>query len=177
VKTSLADRIRWVLAHFGLQQQQLAEAMGVKLDRVKTLVLGRAKKLRQDELVQLQANYGLSRDWLVSEQGQPLPGVAYRPGPAGPAPAPHAGAPPGDMALLATESARGKYRPVPTPGDAQLLQRVVDATAAALGARGLVLPPERRLRLYWAVFELSLPAGEVNLAAIGPLLTLAEVPK
>ena len=68
----VAERIRWVLRHFGLQQQELAIAMGVKHDRVKSLVLGRALKLRHDELVRLQATYGLSRDWLAAGAGAPL---------------------------------------------------------------------------------------------------------
>ena len=69
---SLAERIRWVLQHFGLQQPALALSMGVNHDRVKSLVLGRALKLRHDELVRLQATYGLSWDWLTAGDGTPV---------------------------------------------------------------------------------------------------------
>ena len=64
-ESSLAARIRWVLWHHGLQQQQLAGVMGVKVDRVKSLVLGRASKLRAEEIARLEAAYGLPRAWLV----------------------------------------------------------------------------------------------------------------
>lgn len=168
-ENSLAARIRWVLGHHGLQQRQLAEVLGVKVDRVKSLVLERASKLRAEELDRLVAAYGLPRAWLV-DGSDPAP-VGYMAPPAWSAdrPPPLLGQP-----HMTAEPPPRPYHPSTSATDAQLLQQVVDATAAALTARGLRLPPQRRLRLYWAVFEFSLADGRVNLEAIPPLIQLAE---
>lgn len=139
--------------------------MGVKVDRVKSLVLGRARKLRAEEIERLQAAYGLAREWLVSGNGSALARHANA--------QPTAAVPP--PGAQAHEAGRGRpYLPPTSATDALLLQQVVDATSAALTARGIRLSPQRRLRLYWAVFELSIAGGEVNHAAIAPLLALAE---
>lgn len=172
---SLADRVRWVLHHHGLQQQELAGVMGVKVDRVKSLVLGRARKLRSEELERLQAAYGLDREWLVSGRGVVPPGFDRE---EARAPPPLQSQPVEEEVVrfkLAREPMRARpYLPPTSATDAVLLQRVVDATSAAINARGVQLTAERRLRLYWAVFELSIQGGVVNHAAIPPLLALAE---
>lgn len=153
---SLAHRIRWVLTHFRLEQNELAEVMGVKVDRVKTLVLGRAKNLRREELARLISRLQLREDWLVDGVGEPLVngGGSAAPG-----------------AAEALASYRGRQ-----PGDSELLVECVRATEAVLAERGLQMNQQRKLRLYWAVFELSLPAGKVNRSALEPLLALAAAP-
>lgn len=166
VDSSLAERIRWVLQHHGLQQLDLAAAMGVNLDRVKSLVLGRARNLRHDELAKLESTYGLAREWLV---GGVLP--AIHPPAARPLQARVPRADKADVAVLARDHALKPYGgPV---ADVDLLQRAVALTSAELEARGLTLPHDRRLALYWAVFESSVAGGAVNEAAIGPLVNLA----
>lgn len=162
--STLAERIRWVLKKFGLQQEQLAQLMGVNLDRVKSLVLGRAAKLRLAEVHALGANLGLVREWL--EAGV-LPAVRHA------VVAEHA--PAADVArdveLLARDAAARPYGGA--VADPALLQQAVALTAAEIDARGLVLSPQKRLELYWAVFVASAPAGMVNRAAIGPIVSLA----
>ncbi|GCL64328.1 helix-turn-helix domain-containing protein [Pseudaquabacterium pictum] len=169
-ENSLATRIRWLLAQHGLQQKQLAEVMGVGVDRVKTLVLGRAVRLRAEEISRLEAAYGLPRAWLVDGTGPPPPGYVPPP-PDGDGPKAS-----GPTALLAAEDPPRWQAPPNSATDAQLLQQVVDATAAALAARGLQLPPHRRLRLYWGVYELSIDAGQVNRRAISTLIQAIEDP-
>lgn len=166
VNSSLAERIRWVLQHLGLQQLDLAEAMGVNLDRVKSLVLGRARNLRHDELARLERSYGLARDWLVGGVLPPIGPPAVKPMPARVNQEERR-----DAAVLARDFARKPYGG--QLADADLLQQAVAMTSTALAARGLKLPHDRRLALYWAVFESSVAAGVVNEAAIGPLVNLA----
>jgi hypothetical protein len=158
-----------VLANHGLEQRQLAEVMGVKVDRVKSLVLERATKLRAEELDRLVAAYGLPRAWLV-DGSEPAP-AGYTVQAARPA---DRQSPLLGQSHATAEPPPRPYHPSTSATDAQLLQQVVDATAAALTARGLQLPPQRRLRLYWAVFEFSLADGRVNLEAIPRLIQLAE---
>jgi len=161
VNSSLAERLRWVLKSFGLQQGELAAAMGVNVDRVKSLVLGRAQHLRHDELLGLRNAYGLEAEWL--QTGRP----------------PHVT---GSYESPALERAVGDAdrlvqgfagQPFGGSTDVGLLQDVIRCTAKELDARGLTLSSQARLRLYWAVFESSLPSGAVNVNAIGPMLALA----
>lgn len=162
VNSSLAERIRFVLKHFDLEQSELAEAMGVKLDRVKSLVLERAKNLRSEEVARLRETYGLRSEWLMHGE---LPMTAP--------PATQAATSDRDSTLLAREMQVRPYG-VRSLADAGLLQLVVEATAAELDRRGLVLPDDQRLRLYWGVFELSLAGRVVNRAAISAMINMID---
>ncbi|RQO63130.1 hypothetical protein DBR47_00725 [Paucibacter sp. KBW04] len=156
-----------------LEQQTLADLMGVKLDRVKSLVLGRVKHLRGDELFALREKLQLRQEWLVNGQ-LPMRGEE----------------PPPDNRFANLQEIVARRREAagvecPTveamrvhgqeggEQDLFLLQESVKATSEELRARNITMPAETRLRLYWAVFELSLQVGQVNRAAIGPLLKLA----
>jgi len=173
--SSLADRLRWVLTHFHIQQSELAVDMGVNVDRVKSLVLGRARKIRADELLRLSAARSVSTEWLANGK---LPALLDRSQarPAATAPAGAVGRADLDAAVLVRDVAPTAYagRDISKSGDSALLLEVVERTAAELDASGVQLSPERRLRLYWAVFELSLPNRQVNTAALGPLINLAR---
>lgn len=173
-KNSLADRVRWVLRHFGLEQAQLAELMGVKLDRVKSLVLGRAKNLRVEELARLVDGLRLRQAWLVHGELPELEPDVAEPVPSAP-PAGHVRGAEVDAAVLAREMAARPYRR-PDMTDERLLQEVVSATAAELDARGIQLAAEQRLRLYWGVFELSVERRQVNGAAIKAMVALIQPP-
>lgn len=182
---SLAERVRWLLDHFRLQQKELAQVMGVDVDRVKSLVLGRAKTLRPAEVARLALGLGVIRDWL--EHGT-LP--ALRPGQgAGQVADPSQGSgafllaamraieagerPAGGGALAVGEEVATYGLPPVGEDDSRLLIECVRAAEAELAARGRRLDEAKRLRLYWAIFELSLREGRVNRAAITPLVDLA----
>lgn len=64
---------------------------------------------------------------------------------------------------------RGAHAPSP---DLALLRECVGAIEAALDARGIRLVAENRTRLYWGVYELSLPGGKLNPAVVEPLLNV-----
>lgn len=174
VDISLAKRIRWLLDHFRLQQKDLAQLMGVDVDRVKSLVLNRAKALRRDEIDRLVAGLGVRESWLVDNAGAPLrEGSEVNLAAAGT----------GGFLLAAMKAVdahrAGHVAQEPAaydlalPPNAALLVQCVRAVEAELQARGRKLESAKLLRLYWAVFELSMQGGRVNPASIGPLIELA----
>lgn len=171
VNSSLAERLRFVLKHFAIEQSELANAMDVKVDRVKSLVLERAKNLRSTELARLRETYGLRPEWLIHGELPMTTPVRRADEPA--PPAVQAAASDRDSTVLAREMAGRRYG-VRSSADAGLLQEVVEATAAELDRRGLQLQAEQRLRLYWGVFELSLAGREVNRAAISALINMVD---
>ncbi|MFG6462271.1 hypothetical protein ACG04Q_11885 [Roseateles sp. DXS20W] len=168
-----------MLTTFRLQQKELAQLMGVDVDRVKSLVLSRAKSLRREEVNNLLHTLPIQRAWLEDGVGEAMTGEAYE-------------LRLGDGKVIASEPDAATYAspqrervasqdvPLPpmSPGmkrasDATLLLRCVQATENELRQRRLELEHSRVMRLYWAVFEMSRQAGQVNVAAIGPLIELA----
>lgn len=177
---SLASRIRWLLDHFRLQQKELALVMDVDVDRVKSLVLGRARTLRREEIDRLVTGLGVMEEWLVDGRGTEFT-LASETREVRKADSVVV------SALRAIDKARrestfssltepgqlAESKPSPVQSDAMLLVECVKATETELRLRGRPLDKAKRLRVYWAVFELSLQGGTVNRAAIGPLLDLA----
>ena len=155
-----------------MEHKELAEVMGCNTDRVKSLVLGRAKTLRRHEIEALKTSLSASEDWLVDGIGEP----PRRP----PMPRRTLTRRPGtifDAVEMERERLGAVVRLMPIGNalgsDAVLLIECVHAAEAALKVRGLDLPAGKRLRLYWAVFELSLAGGALNAGAVAPLIDLA----
>ena len=60
------------MKHFGLQQAGLADAMGVSLDRVKSLTSGKVKNLTREESEALIKKLHIRGDWLATGEGPML---------------------------------------------------------------------------------------------------------
>lgn len=60
------------MKHFGLQQAGLADAMGVSLDRVKSLTSGKVKNLKREEGEALIKKLHIRGDWLATGEGPML---------------------------------------------------------------------------------------------------------
>lgn len=66
----LSDKIREIKDALGLTQQQLAETLGVKLDRVKSLTSGKVDKLSQAEAKALVEKLHVHSTWLATGEGE-----------------------------------------------------------------------------------------------------------
>lgn len=64
-----SELIRRILREAHLRQQDLAEIMGVKLQRVKNLSSGVVKKLTREESEALVRKLNIRSDWLLTGQG------------------------------------------------------------------------------------------------------------
>ena len=60
------------MKEFGLQQVGLADAMGVTLDRVKSLTSGKVKNLKREEGEALIKKLHVRGDWLATGEGPML---------------------------------------------------------------------------------------------------------
>lgn len=141
----------------------LGEVMGVQEDRVKSLALGRAARLRPSEIAGLVKVYKLRRDWLEEGSGAPeLRPFAVQL----------------NEHLLARKlerevrEAAASYTAV-APLDLQMYARVVEAVLAEIANRQLDLSESVRSRLYQAVYEMSVPSKKVNDGALVLLVDLA----
>lgn len=67
----LADRIRYLMDHFGLSQTKLGEKAGVKPSSVNAWLTGKTKQLKGDTALLLSRNIGVSAEWLVNGTGTP----------------------------------------------------------------------------------------------------------
>jgi len=62
-------QIRLVMKALGLKQKDLAEVLGVSLDRVKNLTSGRAQKLSREEGEALIRKLNVRAEWLATGEG------------------------------------------------------------------------------------------------------------
>lgn len=74
----ISSLLKLVMKEFGLQQQGLAEAMGVSLDRVKSLTSGKVKNLKREEGEALIKKLKIRGDWLATGEGPMLQNDAER---------------------------------------------------------------------------------------------------
>lgn len=65
----ISSLLKLVMKEFGLQQTGLAEAMGVSLDRVKSLTSGKVKNLKREESEALIKKLHIRGDWLATGEG------------------------------------------------------------------------------------------------------------
>lgn len=68
----ISSLLKNVMRHFGLRQAELADAMGVSIDRVKSLTSGKAKNLRREEGEALIKKLHIRGDWLATGEGPML---------------------------------------------------------------------------------------------------------
>lgn len=68
----ISSLIKQVMAATGLKQAALAIAIGVSLDRVKSLSSGKAKKLKPEEMQALVENLHVRPEFLATGRGDPL---------------------------------------------------------------------------------------------------------
>ena len=68
----ISSLLKNVMKHFELQQAGLAEAMGVSLDRVKSLTSGKVKNLKREESEALIKKLHIRGDWLATGEGPML---------------------------------------------------------------------------------------------------------
>lgn len=129
--------------------------MGVKLDRVKSLALGKVKEIHRLEVKALEEKLGVNPRWITDGdlpmwlRDKPL----YVPAP--------------PSAPLTAEEAFSGYG---GPLDMELMTEVMKVVEAGLERRGVTLSAERRVRLYRGLYEFSLPLGHVNMRAVEPIL-------
>ncbi len=64
-----SGRLRQAAQIKGLKQQELADLLGVKLDRVKSIYSGKVKKLDPGEVLALEEKLHLRPDWLLRNEG------------------------------------------------------------------------------------------------------------
>jgi len=77
--------------------------------------------------------------------------------------------------LRVEEGAPPAYsRPLAPPLDRDLMSACIEAVEVALELGGQRLPADRRARLVGALYEFSLPQGQVNRKALPILLSLAD---
>lgn len=69
MKKVLSEVLQDIKSALGLTQQQLADALGVKLDRVKSLTSGKVSKLTLDEMKSLVNNLHVNSVWLATGKG------------------------------------------------------------------------------------------------------------
>lgn len=70
VEKLLADMLREVKDALGLTQAQFAEALGVNLDRIKSLTSGKVAKLSQAEAKAMVENLHVNPAWLATGEGE-----------------------------------------------------------------------------------------------------------
>lgn len=75
-----------------------------------------------------------------------------------------------DVLYVVTGVRQGGRGALAPPMNASLFAACMTAVDAELQARGLALEAERRVRLYWGVYEMSLPQGSLNQAVVVPLV-------
>lgn len=68
----ISSLLKLVMKEFGLQQQGLAEVMGVSLDRVKSLTSNKVKNLKREEGEALIKKLKIRGDWLATGEGPML---------------------------------------------------------------------------------------------------------
>lgn len=68
----ISELISLVLREFGLNQAQLAEVMGVNVQRVRNLSAGLVKKLTREESEALVKKLHIRAEWLVTGEGPML---------------------------------------------------------------------------------------------------------
>lgn len=65
----ISPLLKLVMKEFGLKQQDLADLMGVPLDRVKSLTSGKAQNLKREEGESLIKRLHVRGDWLATGEG------------------------------------------------------------------------------------------------------------
>lgn len=78
MEKSLSDKIREIKDALELTQSQLADALGVKLDRVKSLTSGKVDKLSQTETKAIVEKLHVNPEWLATGEGKMFKPVAER---------------------------------------------------------------------------------------------------
>lgn len=68
----LSDRINHILDGCGLKQRELADILGVPIQRVKRLAGGTVQRLTQDEWRALTTTLRISANWLITGEGAML---------------------------------------------------------------------------------------------------------
>lgn len=71
-KSVISSLLKAVMKEFGLHQVGLADAMGVSLDRVKSLTSGKVKNLKREEGEALIKKLHIRGDWLATGEGPML---------------------------------------------------------------------------------------------------------
>lgn len=76
MEKSLSEKIREIKAALGVTQPRLAEVLGVKLDRVKSLTSGKVDKLSQTEIKAIVEKVHVNPEWLATGEGEMFKPVA-----------------------------------------------------------------------------------------------------
>lgn len=66
----ISSLLKKVMTEFGLRQVDLAETLGVSIDRVKSLTSGKVKKLTREESQALIKKLDIRGEWLVTGDGE-----------------------------------------------------------------------------------------------------------
>ncbi len=69
--STLAGRIRWIIAENGLKQAEFARAMGISANYVYLLTSGKKKTVSKALAKLIGVTYGVSPQWLT--KGEPIP--------------------------------------------------------------------------------------------------------
>jgi len=77
-----------------------------------------------------------------------------------------------DVLYVLTGERRGGRGAHAPPVNTELFAACMVAADEELKLRGLVIEPERRVRLYWGVYEMSLPQGKLNAAVVAPMVNV-----
>jgi phage repressor protein C with HTH and peptisase S24 domain len=68
----LAERMKKVLDHVGGKQEAFALETGIQIDRLRSILMGRIKKLRDAELDAIEGVYAVRRVWMEHHRGPML---------------------------------------------------------------------------------------------------------
>lgn len=66
----ISSLIKQIKTEHSFSQQDLADVMGVSLDRIKSLSTGRVKKFKPEETQALVARLGIDANWLLTGTGK-----------------------------------------------------------------------------------------------------------
>lgn len=199
----LPGRLRRICEANGWRQKDLAEVIGSNLDRAKSLMSGKAKKLDAPELDALVDKHQVRRAYLLSGEppvfktdaeqrferelamiGKATKAVAAMQIPDWAKRVAHEwvyAVDRGDaervleLASMAMPAA-GEPRPsyvTGSPPDDKTLEAVISAVLAEIARTGAALPPDKVAGTVLAVLELTPPSQAVNLATVARLVRLA----
>lgn len=203
IPDDLAGRLRRVAEVLGLKQQELADLMGVNLDRVKSLFTGKVKKMAPEELQALEEKRHVRPQYLVRGEGAPLKPreeieLLTRLSELGRATKTVAelevpdwvkrlaqewlfAIERGDSTRIQQLAAVAAAPRAAEPGaeyaaariDDQLLTRVCEAVIREIQAQAVVVSPAKQAELIAAVYEASCALKAVNPATVKRLVRLA----